>query len=232
MLHTQSVKKLIRDNFSDNPAIKMKPEEIKAALARIRETLLGVAGVKEKEHYRYYGREDKDKGRILHFEVREPGDPDRIGWSRDYSLDLRVDQKNELTANLQYSDWQSVSDISELVNYIRAYQAGLQRKRAKANKRQKLRDLKTQAIIAQIKNIAKEEGFDFVTQADTVKLKLFVKLSDTQCLEMEIPFSKFQQLLPNIRTAIQSLRTVHQAGIRFKIGSIHRYGDWIEHKKL
>ena len=225
-LSRTSLEKLIRENISENPAPRLQTEEIDTVLAELRGQLLETAGVKE-DSGRYFSQ-DKEISRIQHFIIKEAGDTDHYYWDT-YSFSIGINPDNVLCVRLAH-DWQPLADSAELFNFIRAYQAGLQRRRAKANKQQKLRDLKAQAIIAQVKNLAKEESFDFYTQTDSVKLKLYIKLSDTQAIEMQIPFSKFQTLLPNIRTAVQALRTVHQAGIRFKIGSA-RY-PWIRHQDL
>ena len=142
-----------------------------------------------------------------------------------------------LTLKTQRHDSQVVvSDIHEIVQFITHIKQRMARRQAQKAKRNKIRDLKAQAIIAQVKQLAKEDQFDFMTATDSQKLKLYVKLSDRDAIEIHIPFSKFQQILPQLRTTIASLRELHASGLRFKItsGNIGRYWrpEWISHQSL
>jgi len=95
--------------------------------------------------------------------------------------------------------------------------------------------LKAQAIIAQVKQLAKAERFDFMTDMDSQKLKLFVKLSERHSIELHIPFKQFEQMLPQLRAAIVALRELHVSGIRFKIVSRRALPwrqSWVSHKSL
>ena len=63
----------------------------------------------------------------------------------------------------------------------------------------KVRDLLAQAILAQVRKLATEERFDFMSETDAQKLKLFVKLSDDHAVVLHIPFKEFKQFLPQLR---------------------------------
>lgn len=127
-----------------------------------------------------------------------------------------------------------VSDISEVVNLVQAFQKRVERQKAQAAKRQKQRDLKQQAILAQVRKIAKEDQFDFATDVDSVKLKLIIRLSDDDCITILIPFNKFKEVLPKLRTAIQALRETHSSGVRFKthMKQSYRRSAWVRHQDL
>ena len=227
-LNRTSLKKLIREHLSGDAAPPLPAEAIDTALSTLREELLAIAGVSD-ESTRFH--QNVDMQRVHYFGIREPGTEESNRWT-GYAFGLGVNSDRVLCVCLNYHYWQPLADGAGLCQFVRAYQAGLQRRRAKANKQQKLRDLKSQAMIAQIKNLAKEEAFDFYTQIDRVKLKLHIRLSETQELEIRIPFSKFQTILPQIREAVKALRTVHQAGIQFKIARSDRYPPWTLHQDL
>jgi hypothetical protein len=94
--------------------------------------------------------------------------------------------------------------------------------------------LKIQAILAQVRKIAKEDKFDFATEVDTIKLKLIIRLSDNDYFAILIPFNQFKEVLPKLRTAIQALRETYNTGVRFKthLKRGYRRSDWIRHEDL
>jgi hypothetical protein len=66
-------------------------------------------------------------------------------------------------------------------------------------------------------------------------LKLFVKLSDDHAVVLHIPFKEFKQFLPQLRSAIVTLRQLYQNGIRFQI--VSRRGlpwrkSWVTYQSL
>ena len=91
------------------------------------------------------------------------------------------------------------------------------RQKALKAQRGKVRELLAQAILAQVRKLAKEERFEFMSETDAQKLKLFVKLSDDHAVVLHIPFKDFKRLLPELRSAIVTLRQLYHNGIRFQI---------------
>ena len=91
-----------------------------------------------------------------------------------------------------------------------------------------------QAILAQVRKIAKEDRFDFATEVDSVKLKLIIRLSDQDDFAILIPFSQFKEVLPKLRTAIRALRETYNTGVRFKtnLKRGYRRSNWIRHEDL
>jgi predicted RNase H-like nuclease len=69
-----------------------------------------------------------------------------------------------------------------VVALVQAFLQRVDRQKAQAAKRQKQKDLKVQAILAQVRKMAKEDRFDFATEVDSVKLKLIIRLSDDRRL--------------------------------------------------
>jgi hypothetical protein len=127
-----------------------------------------------------------------------------------------------------------VSDMDEVFALAQAFQQRVEQQQARATKREKQRNLKTQAILAQVRKMAKEDQFDFATETDTVKLKLIIRLSDSDYFAVLIPFNKFKDVLPKLRTAIQTLRETYESGVRFKthLKQSYRRSDWVRHQDL
>ena len=65
-------------------------------------------------------------------------------------------------------------------------------------------------------------------------LEFLKQLSEDDYFVIEIPFKRFKEVLPNLRTAIQALREVYNSGIRFKTHLKRGYGrfDWVHHQDL
>ncbi|MEB3341386.1 hypothetical protein [Okeania sp.] len=128
----------------------------------------------------------------------------------------------------------AVSDIGEVVAVTQAFLQRVQQQKAQAAKRQKQKDLKIQAILAQVRKIAKEDKFDFATEVDTIKLKLIIRLSDNDYFAILIPFKQFKEVLPKLRTAIQALRETYNSGVRFKthLKRGYRRSEWVRHQDL
>lgn len=128
-----------------------------------------------------------------------------------------------------------VSDLDEIKQFVRHVHDRYARRHAAAQKREKVRQFKSKAIIAQVKKLAKEEQFDFATSGDTVKLKLYVRLSKQDLIEISVPFKQFEKMLPKLRETIQALRILYDEGLRFKIQPVTRLPwnlKWTRHESL
>ncbi len=98
-------------------------------------------------------------------------------------------------------------------------------------KREKIKSLKHTAILATIHEIAKEDKFEFRIHEYTTKVKLIVRLTETEQLEVDIPYSRFQETLKNLRDTIQQIRGYYELGLTFKVRSYLRERDpqWIRY---
>jgi len=146
-------------------------------------------------------------------------------WSPDQQLWVELGRERSLAP---------LSNIDEVVALARAFEQRVEQQQAKAAKREKQRNLKTQAILAQVRKMAKEDQFDFATETDTVKLKLIIRLSDSDDFAVMVPFNKFKEVLPKLRTSIQALRETYDSGVRFKtnLKRGYRRSDWVRHQDL
>lgn len=147
-----------------------------------------------------------------------------------------VDDQGRLTINETHSgDSALVSDLDEVIRFIEHCKERTERQKALKAQRGKVRDLLAQAILAQVRKVAKEERFDFMSETDAQKLNLFVKLSDDHAIVLHIPFKEFKQFLPQLRSVIVTLRQLYQNGIRFQIvgrGALPWRKSWVSHESL
>lgn len=222
-LPSNSIKKLMRETIPDGPGLETPGGDAEALFAQIRARLDTLGGLQESTRFAYRSNDLP----LLAYDLFEPGEAP--SWDRD---EIRLQVKPEQGLVLSCAGEHKPSpEIGPLVDFIRAVQARMARRRAQSAKRDKLRNLKEQAIVAQVRNIAKEDGFDFNTSTDTVKLKLYIRLSDRECIEIFVPFNKFQEILPKLRTSISLARELYISGIKFRVKTACGL-RWIDHKTL
>ncbi len=182
----------------------------------ITQQLARIEGVDTKS-YHYMSEAEKSR-LVCTFSITDR--ESRYFYTSRNNFRLVLDENNILTLKTERRDSQViVSDVEEIIQFVMQCKQRLARRQALKARREKVRDLKAQAIIAQVKQLAKAEQFDFMTETDHQKLKLFVKLSDRDSIEIHIPFKQFQEILPQLRTTIASLRELHAGGLHFKITS-------------
>ncbi len=226
-LPLQTIRKLLRDHFPGDEPIRLAPDEREELAEKLRRRLGEFEGVESEQDY-YRSPADKER-QVLRFSVDDPDRSHRTYYNRtDFRL-LRSED-GELLIRGYYGDEARVSSFDELASLILACQERLRRRQALAAKRHKIRGFKAQAIIARVKKLAAELEFDFMTRTDTQKLKLFVRLTDDRAVELHIPFSKFEQVLPELRTAIGSLLELNATGISFKVAGRSGWG-WVSYRE-
>ena len=198
----------------------------------IRSRLERLDGVDTREHG--YLREEQRPRLVASFSVFDP-EPAYRYWSPD-RFRLMLNDSGRLTLRSElYGDTALVSDLDEVVRFVRDCRARLERQRALRARNAKVRGLLAQGIVAQVRKLARAERFDFLTTSDAQKLKLYVRLSEAQVLELQIPFREFKTVLPQLPAAIRSLRALYESGIRFQVtgkrGVLGRE-TWITHESL
>jgi hypothetical protein len=93
-----------------------------------------------------------------------------------------------------------------------------EKRKVEVLKKEKIKALKLKAIVAKIKEIAREDKFEFyIDKHYATKVKLVVRLAEKEKIEIDIPYNKFQDAVKNLRVTIQTLKDLHSSGITFKI---------------
>lgn len=93
----------------------------------------------------------------------------------------------------------------------------------------KVRNLQTQAVQAQLRQIASEERFAFYVTTTARLIRIAVRLDGNNQLTISVPFSEFENVLPQLRETVIHLRALHQRRIHFRTHQCP-YGSspWIE----
>lgn len=232
-VHSSTIKKLFREHFAAAQPWLVAHLDREALLATVTQRLAGLPGVRVDRHY-YYASEQERARYVCSIELQRPGE---VSYFSQTSLQLLLNEQGALT--IQHTVYRRVTDtavvasLEQLVTFLMACLEALERQAGLATKRQKVRDLKAQAIVAQVKKLAREEQFDFYTKTDTLKLTLYVKIADDESLELQIAFKDFARALPNLRSIIVALRALHRQGIQFKLSrSPYHKHRWLSHTAL
>ncbi|MEZ4733203.1 MAG: hypothetical protein R3E79_39410 [Caldilineaceae bacterium] len=227
-----TIRRLLREHFSGASPIQATADQRDMLATQIRQRLSGMKYVEAERSTYYVDQREKDRF-VCSFSINEPSDVRYYGNTTSFTV--KLNERGQLTI----SHWRHpalISSLDEMVAFVVACQEVVDRKIAQKSRRQKVRELKAQAIVAQIKKIAKEDKFDFYTETDTQKLTLYVCLSDKESVELQIPFPKFEEVLPQLRASIQAVRELYARGIKFKVGqfspSSWRSQHWVRHETL
>jgi hypothetical protein len=216
-LPSRTVQKLMREAFGGAQPLVFDRAERDSLAGRVLTRLGGIDGVDVTNSG--YIREEEKPRLVCEFSIADPSA--YYHYRSRESFRVLLDDAGRLTIQQYHyrGDVRAmISDLDEIVVFVRRYKQRIDRQTAIKAKRGKVRELQTQAIIAQVRKLAREDRFDFAFEADPRKLNLYVKLSEKNILVLYLPFKDFKDCLPRLGPAIASLRTLHQSGIRFEIG--------------
>jgi hypothetical protein len=233
-LPAPSVRKRLRDDFPGQAPLRVDRANLAEESKRWQRELRAIEGVHVTRHP---GDKDSRSRTLCRFTIPDP-DAEGHYWRSD-ELRLEYDDEGQLTLvsyrgrSPQYDA--VVSDLDEIKTFVRNVLAAYARRQAAAKKREKVRQFKSKAIVAQVKKLAREQRFDFAATGDTVKVRLFVRLSERDMIEISVPFKQFEKVLPKLRETIESLRQLYDEGLRFKMMPVSHLPwdtEWIEHRSL
>ncbi len=88
---------------------------------------------------------------------------------------------------------------------------------AEKQKLQKIRDFKTQGILAKLKVIAAEDQLNYTYEQLTNKLILNISITNVKTLSIDVPFKDFQEVMQKIRPFIQQMIAIANQGISFRV---------------
>ncbi len=111
-----------------------------------------------------------------------------------------------------------VTDISQVLKIITELDKRHDKMYSNRLKKAKVINLKKSSVISTIKLLAKELNFEYSLSTNfEQKIKLFVKLDDSSQLEIDIPYSRFQEVLSGLRNLIESVTSIYEQGLKFKV---------------
>jgi hypothetical protein len=227
-IHPSTMGKLLREHFTGEFPISIKTtSEQEQLISRIKAELKKLQAVRLSDSY--YVSHDKEREECsLRFALED----DLHRYYRPYcSLTLKFSEDDHCLIIEDSPRRALVYQVEQIYSFINKLKAEFDQKKAQAHKTEKINNLKQQAIIARIKEIAKEDKFEFATtwREYQNKLKVMVRLEGSILLEVDIPYSGFQEALKNLRPLIRNVNELQKLGISFKIKSDSGYSGhgWI-----
>lgn len=169
------------------------------------------------QHYAYYG----DRPDRLSFGLYWVGTERRIA--------IAPSRMHEYSYHYIYglSDFAYLPGPEALRTLITDLLEQLRRKLFNKQKREKVRGLQLQAITARLKQIANEEGFEFYVESTKLLIRIGIRLEGNTEILLSVPFTEFENALPELRGMVVNLRALSQRRIRFKTQQQSRHTSWI-----
>jgi len=226
-LNSRTVAKLLREHFIGDTPITKNLFEQKEFLSPLKDELKKIKGVDMSRHY--YSKDNDPKE--FYFVIQEANGS---GYSyQGDSFTIKFDEQNRLIVQYYFNVYGIVYQVEQIDSFIDKIKEAHENKIARRLKTKKINKLKQQAIIAKMKEIAKEDQFDFFVHEYERKLKLGVRLEGNKLVEIDIPYGQFQDILKDLRSLIKTLTELQKSGISFRLknDSGRGYG-WISHDSL
>lgn len=227
-IHPNTMGKLLREHFTGEIPISIKTaSEQKKLISQIKAELKKIQAVHLSDNYYYPHDEEREKC-TLRFSLED----DSPHYYRPYcSLTLKFGADDHCLIIDGQARRALVYQVEQIYSFIDKLKTEFDQKKAQSHKTEKINNLKQQAIIARIKEIATADKFEFATtwREYQNKLKVMVRLEGGILLEVDIPYNSFQEVLKNLRPLIRNVNELQKLGISFKIKSDSGYSGhgWI-----
>ncbi len=243
-LQKSSVQKIFREHFTgDVPIVKygFEKEMLISELKQAFSTLTGFA-LSDNYYYLYIGTKSEE---ICNFKIA--ADSEQYA-NPEFSVTFNA--QNQLILEKWYTQSTPVYHLEQIYTLYDKMKSEFKRLEANYRKRQptresdkikrenhklkkeKIKGLKHKAIIAKIHQIAKEDQLAFYVRKYQTKVKLVVRLAESEKMEIDIPHSQFQDILQNLRVMVQTMKEFHALGIKVKMRrTCYREPKWISYKE-
>lgn len=228
-LNTRTIAKLLREHFiGETPLVKEESQQ-KTFISSLKLKLKNIKGV---ETSYYHSNLDNDPDKLCYFSVH--GDEEfRYYWHDSFIVKFNPDNILIIERHYDHDNSVKVYQVEQIDSFIEELKDRYDKQKMLRLKKQKINTLKQQAIIAKVKEFAKEDQFDFRTQGYGTKLKLMIRIEERQVVEIDVPYKEFQEVLKEVRSIVQSIRELQKSGLTFRLKSNsggHR--GWITHDTL
>jgi len=243
-LQKSTFKKIFREHFQGEVPIVKYGSEQKMLISEIKQKLTTMNSYALLDSYypRYIKKESDE---LCSFEVQS-----RSTHYDSPEFTVKFNDQNELIIEQRYGLSSPVYRLEQIYTLFDKLTSEFKRLDANSSKRQsksqsksqskrqsdqikkkKIKELKHNAIIAKIHQIAKEEQLEFYLIEYVTKVKLAIRLAESEMVEIDIPYSKFQQILTNLPAMIQAIKEFHELGITFKMRRTgYRHPKWISYQ--
>ena len=144
--------------------------------------------------------------------------------NREVNCHFQFDENNDLVLRV-YPEQYHLQDVNQLVAFKEAVikaaiiaQQKVIESKANSLKRDKIKELKKKAIIAKALELVQLENVPYVIDDSfTTKIVIFIRLSETVRLEVNVPYSNYQIVLQNTQAAIKAIREFADKGIAINV---------------
>jgi len=213
-----STAKLLKQHFPGESPMQVDLAEREQLKNNLRQKLAGMRYVTIQSPHRYRYHENEERA-VCDLAIDFPN------RYSSYRFKLNVNEQSVLT--ITYGETEKIiSTVDEIVAFAQDCQEIVEQRYIKATKKEKIRELKEKTILAKVKQLAREERFSFYTEPGRAKFKLYIRMDNDQTLTITIPYKEFQKSVSLIRTAILTLRELHQHNVRFRSSDKSPFGRW------
>ena len=223
-----SIQKLFREHFPGETPLRLEQAEREAWIAALKQRFEDDEQVDVDKVT--WVMPDRQNRHLLTLDLK---DPDRRYSYRANTFRLVLDDNDDEVVIESAGMSAKVSHLDEIVTLLVECKRRLERQRTQRKRREKVRGFKNAAITAQLKEMAREERFEFAIEFGPQKVKLWIRLNEgNDALEISTSPKRFQSLLPDLPPMIRSLRETWQTGLKFKTvtrQSLPWRVEWIGH---
>ncbi len=219
-VQSRTINKLIRDFFSAQPPVyEESASEQKNIITNLKEKIKENKSLKmerDGSYGTYYGQKEMDKERLLSLEIPNPYESK--SWIDCAWLVIAFEKENgrdKLYIKPKYGDksYNFSGNAADLFNFVDHVLEQYREKKNRATKTQKIKQLKKGAVLAKIKEIAKNKQFNFSIKEFHNKLQLLIQISGTGFVTIDIFYSRFQQEMGKIAGIVDAVRELDSSGI-------------------
>ncbi len=141
--------------------------------------------------------------------------------------------KDVLHVSVGYSSQlgRPIAKLEQVWHVVEGIKKKLRERNARAQKQQKIRDLKTRSVEMQVEDLAQRLQFAYQLTEKYTKMVLVVELDDQRSLYIDIPLAKIQETLDGLETLIREVKELYIQGLRFKI-ALSPYGKFEQPKPV
>ena len=223
-----SIEKIFREHFPADQGLLVAEADRVPLVAELRQLFDGDEW--ETDRHAWWPH----KGRVHHlcsFTLKSPDG----GYSYT-SFHLMLDESSRLTIDYSSQTSAKVGHLDDVASFVRECKRRFERQQALRKRREKVRGFKRAAMVAQLKKLAREEEFDFLTEFTVARVKLWIRVpDDPNVLHLHFSPKRFPEILPRLPEIVRALREAYAAGVSFKV--MTRTGlpwraEWIRYRDL
>jgi len=213
-INTEPKQKMLKQYFA-MPAktlpMQVAPEQHDAFWTEVNAQLLALPGVEARKHERFYSTQEA-LDTAHHFSLSA------LEGERRHTLKeiaIRINATNTVEVK-PYRDWLPLCALTQVIDYIKAYQAEVQKRHVQAVKEQKVHDLKIKTLTAPLKKLAKARQLTIGFEETTNRLRVHILLSAKEDLTLSIPYRNYQAIAPKLLEMTENLLNMKALGVSIK----------------